>query len=247
MENLRLGTIGWSYNFWKGNFYPHKTLSKDYLVYYASQFNTVEVDNTFYRIPAKQTIIKWKEQTPNGFVFSLKFPLIITHVKMLKDCQNETVIFLDRAKLLGEKLGPLLLQFPPNFTTKRLLDLEAFLQVLPRFCRYAIEIRDKTWLNQDFYSLLRTNKVTLAWADSLLMAQVNEVTGDFLYVRWEGDRKKVKGNLGKIEVDKKNDVEAWANKLKSFNDRHIEIFGYFGKYFSGYPPYDLNLIKGYLH
>ena len=115
MQNLHLGTIGWSYNFWKGKFYPNKTAPKDYLAYYASQFNTVEVDSTFYRIPTQPTVTNWKQQTPENFMFSLKFPQIITHIKMLKDCQYETDVFLDRANLLGEKLGVLLLQFPPNF------------------------------------------------------------------------------------------------------------------------------------
>jgi uncharacterized protein YecE (DUF72 family) len=247
MQNLHLGTIGWSYNFWKGNFYPNKTISKDYLAYYASQFNTVEVDSTFYRIPTAQTVTNWKQQTPNGFVFSLKFPQVITHVKMLKDCQNETAAFLDRAKLLGEKLGPLLLQFPPNFTAQHLPDLEAFLHELPKQQRYVVEVRNKTWLNPDLYSLLRDNNVALAWADSPLMSQVSELTSDFLYVRWEGDRKKVQGTLGKIEVDKKNDLKLWTDKIKPFPERHTEVYGYFGKYYSGYPPSDIAYLQSLLN
>ncbi len=120
MNKLHLGTIGWSYNFWKGSFYPNKTASKNFLTYYATQFNTVEVDSTFYRIPTPQAITNWKNQTPDDFMFSLKFPSVITHIKMLKDCQRETDIFLERAKLLGQKLGPLLLQFPPSFGTEHL-------------------------------------------------------------------------------------------------------------------------------
>jgi uncharacterized protein YecE (DUF72 family) len=126
MGKLHLGTIGWSYNFWKGNFYPNKMASKDFLNYYSTKFNTVEVDSTFYRIPTPQAITNWKKQTSEGFIFSLKFPQIITHIKMLKDCQRETDVFLDRAKLLGQKLGPLLLQFPPNFGTEHLPDLARF-------------------------------------------------------------------------------------------------------------------------
>ena len=106
MQNLHLGTIGWSYSFWKGNFYPQKTVSKDFLGYYATKFDTVEVDSTFYRIPTEQAITKWKNQTPDAFLFSLKFPSIITHIKMLKDCERETNLFFQRTALLGEKLGP---------------------------------------------------------------------------------------------------------------------------------------------
>ncbi len=238
MENLHLGTIGWSYNFWKEIFYPKKTASKDYLAYYATQFNTVEVDSTFYRIPIQSTVSNWKQQTPEGFRFSLKFPQMITHVKMLRDCEYETGIFLERVGLLGEELGGLLLQFPPNFGVDRLSDLEAYLKKLPKEHRYAVEVRNKSWLNQTFYSVLRTNAIALVWADSSLMAEIREVTSDFLYVRWEGDRKKVNGTLGKIEADRVEDLKLEGEKLKPLLKK-IEIFGYFGKYYSGYPPSDI--------
>jgi uncharacterized protein YecE (DUF72 family) len=238
MQSLHLGTIGWSYNFWKGKFYPNRTASKDYLAYYASQFNTVEVDSTFYRNPTQQTVENWKQKTPDGFRFSLKFPQMITHVKMLRDCQYETDFFLDRISLLGEKLGGLLFQFPPNFGVEHLPDLKLFLQKLPSKAHYVVEVRNKGWLNQTFYSLLRESNVALAWADSLLMAEVNEVTSDFLYVRWEGDRKRVNGALGNTEVDKAEDLMREAEKIKPFLGK-MEVFGYFGKYYSGYPPLDV--------
>ncbi len=99
--------MGWSYDFWRENFYPENLEPKKFLSYYAQQFDTVEVDSTFYRIPRTQTVIDWKEQTPKDFLFSLKFPQIITHVKMLKDSQEETKVFIERAELLQEKLRTL--------------------------------------------------------------------------------------------------------------------------------------------
>ncbi len=246
MENLHLGTIGWSYNFWKGKFYPKKTPAKDYLAYYATQFNTVEVDSTFYRIPTQQTVTNWKQQTPEDFLFSLKFPQLITHVKMLKDCKYETDVFLDRVNLLGKKLGPLLLQFPPNFGVEHMPDLANFLRLLPEKDHYAVEIRNKSWLNQEFYSILKDRQVTLAWADSSLMSDIREVTTDFLYVRWEGDRKKVNGTLGEIEADRTGDLKLEAERIKPFLSK-IAVFGYFGKYFSGYPPSDIVSIKSSLN
>ena len=241
-----MGTIGWSYNFWRGNFYPNKTPSKDFLAYYASQFNTVEVDSTFYRIPTPQTVTNWKAQTPNHFQFSLKFPQLITHIKMLKDSQNETNTFLARAQLLEDKLGPLLLQFPPSFGSEHLPDLADFLQKLPKQHRYVVEIRDEAWLGRDFYSLLKANNAAFAWVDSPNMPTISEVTTDFLYVRWEGDRKKVKGTLGKIEADRKADLRLWADKIKPYLDKGTEVYGYFGKYYSGYPPSDINLLSSFL-
>ncbi len=245
MQNLHLGTIGWSYDFWKGIFYPKKTVSKDYLTYYAHQFNTVEVDSTFYRIPAKTTVTNWKQQGTPNFLFSLKFPQLITHVRMLKDCQYETDVFLKTISLLGEKLGALLLQFPPSFGVDHLSDLEVYLKKLPKVHRYVIEVRNKSLLTPEFYSLLKDNKVALAWADSLLMAQIREVTTDFLYIRWEGDRKRVNGTLGKIEVDRAVDLKTEAEKLTHFLGK-MNVFGYFGKYYSGYPPLDIEILQGYL-
>jgi uncharacterized protein YecE (DUF72 family) len=246
MNNLHVGTIGWSYNFWKGNFYPDKTASKDFLAYYSTKYNTVEVDSTFYRIPNQQTITNWKKQTPEGFLFSLKFPSVITHIKMLKDCERETNVFLERTKLLKEKLGPLLLQFPPSFGTEHLSSLADFLHNLPKTQRYAIEVRDEGFLNDDFYSLLRANNVALAWVDNPSVPHISEVTSDFLYVRWEGDRKKVKGTLGKIEVDIQENLQVWADNFKPFLSKQMNFFGYFGKYYSGYPPSDINLLLGLL-
>jgi uncharacterized protein YecE (DUF72 family) len=246
MQNLHLGTIGWSYNFWKGKFYPDKTASRDYLAYYSSLFNTVEVDSKFYRIPTQPTVANWKQQTPEGFLFSLKFPQLITHVKMLKNCQYETDVFVDKANLLGEKLGALLLQFPPNFGIEHMSDLKDFLHKLPKLHRYAVEVRNRSWLNQEFYSILKDSNVALAWADSPLMTEINELTADFLYIRWEGDRKKVKGTLGTIEVDRTGDLTLGAEKIKTFMDKQIMVFGYVGKYYSGYPPSDVVHIQTHL-
>ncbi|MGW8289270.1 MAG: DUF72 domain-containing protein, partial [Candidatus Bathyarchaeia archaeon] len=144
---LHVGTMGWSYDFWKGSFYPEHSLSKELLRYYAKQFGTVEVDSTFYRIPRKTTVTKWKEQTPDGFVFSLKFPQVITHVKMLKDCKEETAVFLERISLLKEKLGVLLLQFPYTMKEEKIALLRDFLQSLPKTHRYVVEIRNRKLLD----------------------------------------------------------------------------------------------------
>ena len=167
-------------------------------------------------------------------------------MKMLRGCERETSLFLDRTKLLGEKLGPLLLQFPPNFGVERRPDLEGFLGKLPKPNRYAIEVRDKAWFNTDFYSLLRANNAALAWVDRPGMPQTREVTSDFLYVRLEGDRKKVNGLVGEVEVDTHVSLSEWANKLKPYIDKQTEVFVYFGKYYSGYPPSDVDSLSSLL-
>jgi uncharacterized protein YecE (DUF72 family) len=241
---LHLGTIGWSYDFWKGSFYPKKTSSKDYLNYYGSQFGTVEVDSTFYRMPTAPTVENWKQQTPWGFMFALKFPGQITHVKKLRDDQPQTDAFLSRMELLEEKLGPLLMQFPPNFTVDNFGDLERYLHMLPKDKRFVVEVRHRSWLTKEFYNLLRDCNVALALAENPLNLQVSEVTADFLYIRWEGDRSKVNGTIGKIEADRTVDLQDWAEKLRFYLQKDMEIFGYFGKYYSGYPPSDIAILAG---
>jgi uncharacterized protein YecE (DUF72 family) len=239
MNWIHVGSMGWSYDFWKGNFYPKKLVSKEFLAYYSKQFDTVEVDSTFYRIPSEKTVLDWKQQTPNGFIFSLKFPQIITHIKMLMNCEEETRVFLEHAELLEEKLGPLLLQFPPTFGDDRMPLLREFLMHLPKKHRYVVEVRNKKLLTDSLYGLLRESNVALAWVESPSMSCVSEATSNFVYVRWEGDRKKINGTLGKTEVDRKKDIAFWARKLKLFGERKMEVFGYFSKYYSGFPPSDV--------
>jgi uncharacterized protein YecE (DUF72 family) len=164
---------------------------------------------------------------------------------MLKECEYETDFFLDMVRLLGEKLGVLLLQFPPNFGIEHLPDLEAYLEKLPKEIRFAVEVRNKSLLDQTFYSVLETNRVALVWVDNLLMSGISKITSNFLYFRWEGNRKKVNGTLGKIEIDRIEDLKVEAERIQLFLSK-LDVFGYFGKYYSGYPPLDVINIQRFL-
>jgi uncharacterized protein YecE (DUF72 family) len=230
--------MGWSYGFWKGNFYPADLASKDFLKFYSRHFGTVEVDSTFYRIPTTKTIADWRQQTPDGFLFSLKFPQKITHIKMLQNCEEETRVFLERATALGKKLGVLLLQFPPMFRKQHFPLLEHYLPTLPKGHRYAVEVRNKSLLTEELFELLRVHGVALAWVDAAKMPLTEQATADFLYIRLEGDRKVVTGTLGKVETDRTKDVVAWAEKLQPFLQKGTHVFGYFSKFYSGYPVGD---------
>lgn len=240
MPKLHVGNMGWSYNFWKGNFYPETLASKGFLTYYSKQFNTVEVDSTFYRIPRRQSVLDWKDQTPASFLFSLKFPQVVTHVKMLENCQEETSVFLERVGLLKEKVGALLLQFPYKFGSEHVPLLRDFLEVLPKKHRYVVEVRNKKLLTESFCSLLRDTHVALAWVDSPFMPRIDDVTSDFIYIRWEGDRRRVKGTLGRREIDRSDKIKQWADRLKPLLQSQIEVFGYFSKYYSGYSISDVH-------
>jgi len=240
MEKLHIGTMGWSYDFWKGNFYHED--SKNLLAEYSKNFGTVEIDNTFYRIPSRDIVRKWTEDTPDGFIFSAKFPRKITHIKMLQDCLEELEVFIEHMSLMGDKLGPLLIQLPPGFKPEQSGILKDFLAGLPGKCRFAVEVRNKKWLDQKFYELLRDNRVALALIDHPWMPEMNTITADFTYIRWEGDRKKVTGTIGKVQRDRSEEIKDWAVKIKGFLDDSIEVFGYFSKYYSGYPLGDVRML-----
>jgi uncharacterized protein YecE (DUF72 family) len=238
MNKAHIGTMGWSYNFWTGNFYPNGLKSEEFLSEYSKHFDTVEVDNTFYRIPYKSSVVKWRDQASPGFVFSAKFPRIVTHIKMLDKCEEEVQTFIERMKQLQGKLGPLLLQFPPKFGPKNIPLLKDFIPSLPKGLRYAVEVRNKGLLSDNLYSFLRENGIALTLLESPIMPPIEEVTTSFAYIRWEGDRKRLNGTLGRVEVDRREDIQKWAKRIRGLIDNSIEVYGYFSKFFSGHPPSD---------
>jgi uncharacterized protein YecE (DUF72 family) len=233
-----IGTMGWSYRFWTGSLYPEGLKPKEFLTEYARHFNSVEVDNTFYRTPSSSTVKAWKEQTPEGFRFSAKFPRLITHVKTLQNCEKEVDRFLSSMSQLQDKLGPLLLQFPGTFGPRQLHLLQDFLPSLPRSFRYAVEVRNKNMATEKLHSILRQNGVASALTSQPSFSLTEATTADFAYVRWEGYRRKVTGTLGKTEVDKTEDTRKWAEQITGLLGQGFEVFGYFSKYYSGYPPGD---------
>src|SRR5688572_12448162 len=152
-ENVYVGTSGWTYKDWLGSFYPADLKAAHLLQHYARFFRTVEIESTYYSIPARSVITGWKENTPPGFIFSAQVPGIITHQKVLKNCQYELTTFLNSVEILGDRLGPLLLQFPyfnkASFASRAQFDklLFPFLKALPQDFKFAVEIRNKNWIS----------------------------------------------------------------------------------------------------
>jgi uncharacterized protein YecE (DUF72 family) len=242
MGTIHVGTMGWSYNFWVGNFYDEGTRSNGYLTEYSKHFDTVEINNTFYRIPNVTSLEKWNRQTPDEFLFSAKFPQVITHQKMLKNCENEVELFLERMSTLQSKLGPLLLQFPPTFGPEKIALLTDFLSRLSKKHKYAVEVRNKKMFNEKLYSALREYSVALTLTPILSVPKTEQITADFAYIRWEGDRRTVKGTLGRVEVDRTDDIHDWANSIIGLSEKTKQVFGYFSKYYSGHPPTDAKML-----
>ena len=163
--NLFVGTSGYSYKEWKGNFYPEDLSAKEMLAYYAGRLPAVEMNNTFYRLPQASMIENWRDQVPPEFRFSIKATQRITHIKRLKNCSDETRYLLDTAGLLGERLGVVLFQLPPN-AKKDVERLRDFLACLPDSVRAAFEFRHESWLDEEILTALRERNAALVVSDT---------------------------------------------------------------------------------
>jgi uncharacterized protein YecE (DUF72 family) len=163
--NVRIGTSGYSYPEWKGNFYPEKIAAKDMLRYYAERFPAVEINNTFYRMPKEELLNGWAEQVPETFMFVLKASQRITHIKRLKEVGEELGYLVRVASTLGPRLGPLLFQLPPNFR-KDVPRLRSFLEAMPERRRVAVEFRHVSWFEDDTFQALRDHGAALCIADT---------------------------------------------------------------------------------
>ena len=177
-----VGTSGYAYKQWKGSFYPEKLKDADMLAFYASRFPTVEINNTFYRMPARQALAKWAEETPESFSFVLKAPKRITHEKRLGDVADPVRYLFEAASVMGAKLGPVLFQLPPFFK-KDLARLQAFLALLPPGQRAALEFRHQSWFADDVYETLRAAGAALCLADTDEGSTPAVATADWGYLR----------------------------------------------------------------
>ena len=183
-----IGTSGWVYKEWAGHFYPQGWPKKAEFTFYATQFPTVEINATFYRLPSLPMARRWHDQAPGDFVFAVKGSRFLTHIKRLKDTGAGLRKFFSRLKPLAERTGPILWQLPPNFhkNEENLQRLDRFLGKLPNTFRHAIEFRHPSWMDGETMALLRTHHAANVWISSLKMPQDYTVTSDFVYLRFHG-------------------------------------------------------------
>lgn len=237
IPDLYLGSQGWSYSSWTGPFYPPGLKPGEYLAEYAKHFISVELDTTFYAIPAPTLVDHWNRNTPDGFVFAAKFPKLITHDKRLEDCDREVAAFISVMSRLGGKLGPLVLQFDHQFKFERFESLTRFIEKLPAGRRYGVEVRHRGWLNEEFFGYLAGKNVSLVLADYSYMPRLDRATADFVYLRWLGKRKDVPDDhYEKVIRDRAEDILHWSKVVKELLSKKLPVFGYFNNHYMGHSP-----------
>lgn len=218
-----IGTSGFQYTKWKGNFYPEDLPAAKMLPYYAERFSTTEINYTFHRIPSEKTIENWNKLTPPTFHFTLKAPQKITHWSKLRDCGDTIRYFCEVISKLGEKLGPVLFQLPPTF--KKDADvLSAFLRELPSALRLAFEFRHESWLDNEIFALLKSSNAALCIADTEDATTPKVATADWGYLRL------------RREDYTKADVERWAEYAREQKERWSDVFVYFKHEEAGIGP-----------
>jgi len=224
---IHIGTSGWHYDHWRGPFYPEDLAKKEFLAFYRQQFHTVEINNSFYQLPSEKTLAEWRDSVPVEFIFAVKGSRYITHMKKLKDPRQSVPPLLERIQVLGDRLGPILFQLPPrwHFNEER---LQAFLESLPSDYRYALELRDPSWLNKEAYRLLSKYGAAFCIYEFAGRLSPKEVTADFVYIRLHGP-----GDAYQGRYDRQT-LAGWAGAISAWTAQGLTVFAYFDNDEAGY-------------
>ena len=234
--SIYIGTSGWKYKHWNNVFYPSDIKEKDQLNYYCELFETVELNNSFYRQPKEQNYLDWKSSVPNDFVFAVKANRYFTHLKKLKVEANDINTFLDRAAHLENKLGPILFQFPPTWKIN-IERLGNFLKLLPQNQEFAFEFRNTTWYHPEVDSLLRQYNIAFCIYELDGHLSPLTVTADFIYIRLHGPAGKYQG----FYTD--SDLEKWAEFAKDAVKDSKKVYIYFDNDQAGYAAFNAKRLK----
>lgn len=218
--SVHIGTSGWSYKAWGESFYPGEIPVRRHFEYYTTRFSTVEINATFYRLPEAKTISSWLEKAPAGFLYAIKGSQAVTHYKRLKPGSRSLELLLERIRILGSHLGPVLWQLPPNFA-KNAERLESFLNRLPTDFRYAIEFRHPSWVDPEIHEILRRFKVANVALSSQRMPMDLTVTAPFTYARFHG----LEG--GAAHDYTREELEPWNTHFRECARKGVEGFAYF--------------------
>lgn len=237
MARAFIGTSGWHYKHWLGNFYTEKSRPPEMFRQYLKHFDTVELNNPFYRLPEPETFAAWRETAPPGFIYAVKASRFITHNKRLKDPENAVENFLPRAERLQEKLGPILFQLPPKWRLN--LDrLEGLLQILPPVHRYTFEFREPSWLNDEVYRLLRRHNAAFCIYELAGYHTPFIETADWIYVRLHGPTQwKYAGSYSREQLGE------WARRIERWLGQGRDVYVYFDNDQAGYAAFNARDLK----
>ncbi len=236
---FRVGTSGWQYDHWKEVFYPDDLKKSEWFGYFARHFDTVEVNNTFYNLPKPGTFDDWLDAAPEGFTYVLKFSRYGSHIKRLKDPAGSIGTFLDRAGRLGEHLGPILVQLPPNWRAD-VERLDAFLDEAPKDRRWAVEFRDPDWLREEVFEVLRRHGAALCIHD-MIADHPREITADWVYLRFHGDGGE--GNWGDYPHQA---LSASARRIAGYLADGLDVWAFFNNDAHGYAVHNAMDLRRYV-
>jgi uncharacterized protein YecE (DUF72 family) len=245
-----VGCSGWSYDAWLGHFYPANLERKEFLKYYSQVFDFVEIDSSFYRPPNLFMTKRWASITPDNFRFTAKFPRSITHEKRLADPEKELRYFINVMRPLRQKVLALLLQLPPSLTAKEgLKKLKALIPTLDPDFRYAIEVRNTSWFddnNNEVYKLLSDNNICLAWSQLDTIQTPPELTSDFLYLRFIGDRSIDEKNFGRIQKNRLKELQRWSENVNKLKNKTKFAIVAANNHYAGFGPATVNSFRNML-
>ena len=240
MSRIFVGTSGWSYASWRGPFFPRNVMVKHHLPFYATQFETTELNGVFYRTPTVEAVCGWRDATPPDFVFAWKASKYITHWKRLTATSRSSLTLMEsRLRLLGPKLGPVLFQLPPRFKSNR-ERLAGFLKLLKAKRRYTFEFRHESWYEPPILDLLRDHDMSLCLSDHHDAPSPWEVTASFVYVRGHGPGGAYKGHYS----DKT--LRQWAEAFTRWKRGRRDVYVYFDNDQKSAAPFDARRLAGFL-
>jgi uncharacterized protein YecE (DUF72 family) len=240
MPGIWIGTSGWTYDSWRGPFYPKDVAKKDWLKFYGTQFSTTEINGSFYRTPSLEAVKAWRAQTPKEFVFAWKASKFITHRKRLTEkCENSIALMETRLKVLGPKCGPVLFQLPPQFKANR-ERLASFIKMLPRKHQYAFEFRDASWYEEPILDVLRDHDVSLCLSDHHAAPAPWVVTAGHIYVRGHGPGGQYRDNY------RDRTLQDWAKHIATWKRQRRTVQVYFDNDQKSAAPADAQRLLAFL-
>ncbi len=239
MSRYYIGTSGWHYEHWRGRFYPEKLAKAKWLEFFTGHFDTVELNNSFYRLPSEDAFASWRNSSPTNFIFAVKVSRFITHIKRLKDTGEAVEKFIARAKILGGKLGPLLYQLPPSMHRNDEV-LESFLSTLPLGMKHVFEFRHQSWLNEEVLQILHKYNVGFCVFDMPSISCPLVATADFAYIRFHGGASLYSSCYSDEEL------ADWSKRLVNLAENLKTIYVYFNNDAEAFAVRNAVTLRAYL-